>query len=369
MWLLLPVAGMAASVAMALGVTTMLKFGSPSGNDAGNELASAGNVIIEQPLQVAAPTIKEVPQAESKLSATHIYARIAVNHKSPHSAAQKENKKSIGLSLNAVMNAKSLSTAHNAEQVNLASIGNVKPAVNASKKSADKKEEPVTAPAGYRTFRKNNEVAQAHPAKLSIILMGGLSQGVNNSGYTAGATIRRAVNDKVYVEGDVAFTSNNSSQLITNRTETYVTTDGGQAGGAAKPGVIATGARVSGDTKKELPIVSYSNANMPYNLYYAEFTPSLGYRIMKKMSVAAGPDFQQALADNRPAPSTTDPHNIQVAPLFDVGFIGKTEYAITKTVKAAVCYRKGINNVITPADKYIDRNYLQFQVKCAILNR
>jgi hypothetical protein len=75
------------------------------------------------------------------------------------------------------------------------------------------------------------------------------------------------------------------------------------------------------------------------------------------------------LVDNRPATSEVDRGNLQVAPSFDVGFVGKTEYALTQRVKAAVSYRKGINGVINPSDKFIDRDYVQFQMRCTIFNR
>jgi hypothetical protein len=90
------------------------------------------------------------------------------------------------------------------------------------------------------------------------------------------------------------------------------------------------------------------------------------------MSVAAGPDFQQALADTRPpaVPIENRPFdNVSVMPLFDMGLIGKAEYSLTKKVKAQVSYRKGINNILTPMDKYIDRDYLQVQVRYSIFNR
>ena len=106
-----------------------------------------------------------------------------------------------------------------------------------------------------------------------------------------------------------------------------------------------------------------------YNLYYAQITPSIGYKLMKRMSVGIGPDFQQMLGDNRPAISPTETGNIRQAPLFDIGFMGKTEFAISSNIKAAVYYREGINNIITPMNKFIDRNYIQLQIKCAILNR
>ena len=109
-----------------------------------------------------------------------------------------------------------------------------------------------------------------------------------------------------------------------------------------------------------------------YNLPYAQVAPAVGVQVMKKWSLAAGPDFQQALVDNRPAavPASEQPFsNVTVMPLFDMGLIGKTEYSITHRIKAQLSYRKGINNILTPENKYIDRNYMQVQVRCAIFNK
>jgi hypothetical protein len=76
------------------------------------------------------------------------------------------------------------------------------------------------------------------------------------------------------------------------------------------------------------------------------------------------------LADNRPVVSAAlDRDNIQSAPLLDIGLIAKTEYSVSRNVKAGLSYRKGMNNVLTLMDKYIDRDYLQFQVKCAVFNK
>src|SRR5205823_3875164 len=100
-------------------------------------------------------------------------------------------------------------------------------------------------------------------------------------------------------------------------------------------------------------------ANQVYNQSYLQMTPAIGYRLFKKLTVGIGPDFQQALVDNRPSPPTLDRDNIQQAPLFDIGFVGKTEFAFSPKLKAAVCYREGINNIITPMNRYTERNYVQ----------
>jgi hypothetical protein len=110
-------------------------------------------------------------------------------------------------------------------------------------------------------------------------------------------------------------------------------------------------------------------AKQSYNLYYAQITPTVGYKILKKLSVGAGPDFQQILIDNRPEPNALDRGTIKEAPMFDIGLMGKTEYNITKSIQAAVSYREGISNIITPTNKYIDRNYVQVQLRCTILNK
>jgi hypothetical protein len=136
---------------------------------------------------------------------------------------------------------------------------------------------------------------------------------------------------------------------------------------------MANGAKITtAETKSLLPSVTrdvIGQKNISYDLYYAQVSPTIGYKVMRKMSIGVGPDFQRMLADNRPAPSTVDHGTIQVAPLFDVGFIGRSEFAVTKKVKAAVYYRKGVNNIITPMDKYIERDYLQFQLRYTILNK
>lgn len=197
-----------------------------------------------------------------------------------------------------------------------------------------------------------------------------MAKGSMNSGYTAGATIRRMINEKVYVEGDIAFTTSSNTQ-----SKQFAVTEGANGGGgiaAGKQGFTAAKNANVESSKTSIttaPAEIIKTQNVSYDLYYAQLTPSIGCKIMKKLSVGAGPDFQKALVDNRPAPSTVDRGTIQEAPLFDVGMMGKTEYALNKRVQAAVLYRKGINNILTPMGKYIDRDYVQFQVRCTIFNK
>jgi hypothetical protein len=237
----------------------------------------------------------------------------------------------------------------------------------------EKKPQPAVAKhEPMQTFREEPKTMAARKKmNFSVILSGGVNQGNNNSGYMAGATVRKMINDKVYVESDIAFASSDNVQRT--KFMSYENAAGNSGGGtlASKP---ASASKVSSDD-----VVMAQNGSgvtgvvktqdISYNLSYAQITPGIGVKLMKRMSIGMGPDFQKMLVDKRPATSIVDRENIQVAPTFDVGFVGKTEFAFTNRFKAAVAYRKGINGVINPSDKFIDRDYLQFQMKCTIFNR
>ena len=240
-----------------------------------------------------------------------------------------------------------------------------------------KKKKPVILNDGYYTFREDEQMKQQ--PKVAIILSGGVNYSSQGNGYTVGATARRMINEKVYVESDIAFVGTNNSHEVSYMDYSSNNTNGANintatgnhsigAKGVANKSADGFYSRTSTETPAQ-PQGVLKTANQPYNLYYAQITPSVGYKVMKHVSIGAGPDFQQMLVDNRPAVDPTDRSNVRVAPMFDIGFMGKTEISVTRNVKAAVYYREGINNIITPTNKYLDRNYVQFQVKCNIINR
>lgn len=354
MWLWMPALGMAASVAMAVGVTGVLRITVPGANGVKNEYTQTSRFVKHQHHQAVAMVEKAEAAAPAQSSPVAPVSPVAAK------IVKEENTKlnNVGIKLSNVLNApiapKALTTS-----VNLAVV----PSSNQPQSNAPKtKKQPVTEAPGYKTFAHQEMAVIKKPAKFSIILSGGINQGSGNSGYSAGATVRRMINDKVYVEGDVAFAS---SDMVQNN-QYARPVSAAKVAGAAKVSKVESNTSSTSTVPENTQI---RGANDPYNLCYAQITPSIGYNVMKRMSIAAGPDFQQALADKRPAVSADYRGNIQVAPLFDVGLIGKTEYRLTKRVKAAVSYRKGINSVIATSDKFIDRDYLQFQLKCVILNK
>ncbi len=368
MWLWLPATGMAASVALALGVTSMLKFGAPSINNSNTSYTHTGTfketVATKAPvamIQYAHPssfdqqagkqtrkTLKRSSPKNERIASTNF--GIKLQNVTPNNYIQ-NNKKTN--------NNRSATTT-------LVPSSTLKDVAIVSK--AEKKV--IAAKQAMRTFR-HDAPAVKKPLNLSVILSGGINQGNQNSGYMAGATVRKMINDKVYIESDVAFATSANTQRTLYMSYENQNVLGGNGSIAAKPTSASktTSIETGITTPDNSPVGVLKTQDISYNLYYAQITPGIGYKIMKRMSIGMGPDFQKMLVDNRPATSEVDRGNLQVAPSFDVGFVGKTEYALTQRVKAAVSYRKGINGVINPSDKFIDRDYVQFQMRCTIFNR
>lgn len=371
MWLWMPATGMAASVALALGVTSILKFGATDVQQTKASYAYTGKFIdtkaTNKPvamIQYTSPSASEMHSEKQKRKNNKKSIKqndrivgnnlgIKLQNVIPDDDYQKNNKRKT-------YNSTTTSLLPSAAMKEIAVLPKI-----------EKKE--IAAKQAMRTF-KQDAPATKKPLNLSVILSGGINQGNQNSGYMAGATVRKMINDKVYIEGDVAFASSANTQrtlYMSYDNPTNVGANGGQGAIAAKP----TSASKTTSIESGIPTPDNSPAgvlktqDISYNLFYAQITPGIGYKIMKRMSIGMGPDFQKMLVDNRPATSDVDRGNLQVAPSFDVGFVGKTEYALTQRVKAAVSYRKGINGVINPSDKFIDRDYLQFQMRCTIFNR
>ncbi|MCW3121230.1 MAG: hypothetical protein JWQ38_722 [Flavipsychrobacter sp.] len=359
MWWWLPLTGIAASVALAMGVPGLLRNTDPAKSVAKTETVRERNYASVQSAQAIQDAAPLAMAYNAPVSQKHTHQ---AKHKQP--VAVIEHKKVV-VATEIAMNDGAHDADNNTIQtrtVNLLTIGNI------PSKTKEVKKPIAVVHEGFNTFKPEVINEQKKAPKLSLILSGGLNRGNQNNGYAAGATIRRMLNDKVFVEGDVAFSSSTNTQLVP-----YQVQSGGTSGGTgfAKNGAAAKTASpdASKSTTSTVPDVVIGEKNVAYNLSYAQVTPVIGYKIMKKMSLAAGPDFQQALADNRPVAAKEYRGTAQEAAMFDVGLVGKTEYAITRNIKAGVSYRKGINSVIVPTGKYIDRDYMQFQVKCAIFNK
>ncbi len=341
MWWM-PLIGVAASVTMAMGITTIIKNAAPESSEIKVEVTKSQTLQTENKKKTEIPKIL----VDSAIENT---TNIGITYKKVNTVITKTDSNSIGISMAAFTNNYSFTTKKGQKK----SFNTID--LLAKNEDGNLKKKIKEQPENKNYTFKQEETTYKCP-KASIIISGGYNYGNLNNGYMIGATARRMINDKVYVESDIAFTSSNNTQ----RNEYIVYTHGNAARGSSRIAYASDIVNVNGITKI---------SEQSYNLNYAQVTPSLGYKLMKRMNIGVGPDFQQMLVDNRPEPSKTYKGNIEVAPIFDIGFMAKSEYALSKKIKAAIYYREGINNIITPTNKYIDRNYVQCQIKWAVFNK
>lgn len=269
---------------------------------------------------------------------------------------------------------------------------------------------------------------QAYTQKTSISIASGINYGSMLSGYAICATGKRMISDKFYLEGDIAFVSNTATERVSsssylpsqktgfqgtyqgsgNQGNNYSAGEGtsasqyyasvappppppssssqGGTGSMLMSARSTRGMRLSGDNSNSnssydpsdkvqegTPVaVSPSGPDVresSYNLYYAQLSPSVGYHINKSFSIGVGGDFQRLLLDGKTFAAVDNTGASKEIPSMDVGLIGKSELAINKKIKAGLCYRQGFNNMINGTNKYIDRTYLQVQLKYMIFKK
>jgi len=370
MWWLMPVAGIAASVALAMGVAPLLKYnGAKPG--AGGGLAKVQKTEVVRPAQAA-------PHPDN--AADNIYAyNTGASHANHHAAAKADHRHPAGRHMNedngedVVINLRNALPSNNKasrKAINVNLLDESKAIVK--KDDKEKKKQLQAEPQPMATFKPDEEIKRQ--PTMSVILSGGYNQGSQISGYAAAATIRKNVTEHVFIESDLGYAASNISQQMPYHNQTVVTKNG-RAGAAKGTGGAKTTDPKAASDKTTIDDKSYVvNGpllfdNVNYNMSYVQIHPAVGVKILKVISMGAGPDFQKALADNRPTPSETAPEATERFPLFDVGLMGKAECKITKNMKAGVSYRKGVNSVIAPNANYIDRDYLQFQLNYAVFNK
>lgn len=196
-------------------------------------------------------------------------------------------------------------------------------------------------------FYFNDDVKVASKTSIkkrtSISLTGGLNYGSLNNGFVAGVNTKQVLSNKLFLEGDLTVMSNNSNQTVSQ--PEYI-----KYQYAASVGM------------KPAPI-QYTNTNY----LYIQFNPTLGFQIMKKVSLGLGADLQTLLGNESTLVYAND--QIKTLPGIDVGVTGKTEVALTPRIKAGLLYREGINNFINSSNTYLDRNYLQLQMKFRVFGK
>ncbi len=229
--------------------------------------------------------------------------------------------------------------------------------------------------------------------KLILSVAGGVHYVSSSPGYMAGANVRKKLNDKFYLEADVAFLSNNNSQTITTTTTIPAANNSSsissnlQTGFASgTPGTAVPSAlKSSGPSQPSTPSQSGTNFNSStskhaatttktsskknlYNFNYLQVAPQAGYNVSHRLSVGVGADVEQLLQNNQSSADIAS-GQVKAAPDMNVGMIGKTEYSLTGRLKAGVLYRGDVNGIFTKNSKYVNQSFVQFQLKFAIFNK
>ncbi len=347
-----PLVGVAASFAITFGFTTALNEGAGSFYRS-KEQATA----MVKPVEVAQPTIDV---AIENTPATGNSQQVIIEEKESHKGEAKINFENVRR-YNAFKTEKITAFAKAGDQeAPLAS----QPENKIAKRKTTQIDKPV------ETFRKIKTPRREGVTSLAVI--GGVSYGTQSNGYAVGASARRKIGSKMFVEGDIAFINSsnytNSSYAVTPGSGSSSTSSAvGSGSVVASRGTLVKSTGSGDATGASNEIIK--TQKIEYNSAYVQITPTVGYQPIKQVAIGVGTDFQQMLNDNRPEASKYDKGNLRQAPLFDVGLMGKLEVAITSNIKAAVLYREGINNVVTPNNASVDRNYLQFQMKYSILKR
>lgn len=173
---------------------------------------------------------------------------------------------------------------------------------------------------------------------VNISVAGGVNYGTINTGYALGAAAEKKINNKLGIEVTVAYVGNNAS-----------------APGQAGLGVFTPGGSMNGVPPPKAATV----VDLPLN--YLQCAPMADYKLSNKFTLAAGADLQRLLQDHSVTVLYND--DIKTAPLIDVGILLRTEYKISNHLKAGLSYRVGANNVFSSGNDYLDRNYMQVQLK------
>lgn len=170
---------------------------------------------------------------------------------------------------------------------------------------------------------------------VNISVAGGVNYGTINTGYAVGAAAERKISNKLGIEVTVAYVGNNASAPGQNAISLFLPPN---TNPQAKPA---------------------AEVDLPLN--YLQCAPMADYSLSKKFTLAAGADLQRLLQDHNVSVLYND--EVKVAPIIDLGILLRTEYKISNHLKAGLSYRVGANNVFSSGTNYLDRNYMQVQLK------
>ncbi len=317
-YLLVPLASIAASVAMAVGITTWVN------NDGDNHAVVAKSAattrhIARTPVQpINAPVFEEVVPFEA-IAQQRVLPL-------PHHMPAPDRKEALPL--------------HKMEEPT------VKEMLIASNNPVPSSMENTAGNVFYQNLTPAKKEKRTY-----MSMNAGYNYGTLKNGYVMGFTIGRKLNETFYVESDVSIVGN----MAGSNTKLSFTTGTASASGK----YTDEPARIT----KTIELQKY------YNIFYVQVAPSIGMKLSPTVSVGMGADMQRLLLDKKLIVHTSDGNDQKILPMYDMGVNLKTEYNLTKEIKASLHYRKGLNQVLGGNKQLLDRDYLQLQLKFNILNK
>lgn len=185
--------------------------------------------------------------------------------------------------------------------------------------------------------------------RTSVGIGGGVNYGNFKTGVTFGISARQYIGKKVFVDGTVAMNVNQGNNMLNASQNTAASFVAGRPAGA-----------------RGRPANATSDVQKAKDFYYIQFNPTIGLKLSKKLSAAAGPDFQQAMRDNATDKTIafSKDGNVKYIPDMDMGITGKLEYSVTPNIQTGVIYREGVNSIVDK--QYFNRRYVQVQLKYTI---
>lgn len=211
------------------------------------------------------------------------------------------------------------------------------------------------------------EEEQRRNRNTSLSIGGGFNYGSMNAGYSVGINARRNISKKLFVEGDVAMVNNATRRYSETNTTTTFALSPARMSPKAK---MTNGEPMALDNNDFKSVSQREVTSQVTQLYYIQLAPTIGYQLCDELSIGAGPDFQQLLqSEEKKVVYETNDKPVESLPSFDVGLQAKAEVFISRKLKASLQYRKGVNDAFQKSSNYVNRNYMQVQVKYTLFGK
>jgi len=206
---------------------------------------------------------------------------------------------------------------------------------------------PQSATANPDPYFNSYTLLQQHPeGRTSLAVGGGVNYGTFKTGVTFGISARQYIGKKVFVDGTVAMNINQGNDNTLHYT-----------------GNVMNDLLSGNNNTRSRPSGHFYQAS---DFYYIQINPTVGYKLSRKFSVSAGPDFQQLLRDGSDNAIMFLDDEVKIIPDMDMGLTGKAEFSITPNIQSGITYREGLNNFIRNNNNFLNRRYIQVQMRFTI---